>query len=74
MNIKIRGKTANTRIIGSVIATISMLIMAVIIGSVENGITFTQTLTSTIGDYVEPLGVLSAFAIIGGAVYMAVRK
>lgn len=67
-------KKGNSRLIGIAIAAVTMIVCTVIIGNVENGTTWTQTLSGTIGDYVEPLAMLAAFALIGSAAYVAVRR
>lgn len=65
---------AFSQVIAGGIACITLVVTAVIIGSVENGTSWSQTLSGTIGDYVEPLAMLSAFAVIGATVYKAVKR
>lgn len=60
-----------SNIIKATMAVVVMLVIAIIIGTVEDGLTFTQSLTSTIGGYLEPLAILSTLGLIG---YMAYSK
>lgn len=55
------------------VAIIVVLVIAIIVGSVEDGIVFTQSLSSTIGTYIEPLALLAALTIAGGLAYKAMK-
>ena len=58
-------------VIGAGIALVVLLVVTVIVGSVENSTTWTQTLSGTIGAYIEPLAMLSGLALAGGLAYKA---
>lgn len=61
-------------LVGGGIAAVMMLVSAVIISSVENATTWSQSLSSTIGNYIEPLAILATFAIVGMLGYRAFQK
>lgn len=66
-------KKGQSNIISMGIAIIVLVVIALIAGSVENGLVFNQTLTSTIGNYLEPLALLSGLALAGYMGYRALK-
>lgn len=61
------------RIVGAGIALVVITIVTLIVGTVENSTSWTQTLSGTIGNYIEPLAMLSGLAVAGGMAYKAMR-
>lgn len=53
------------RIVGTGIALVVLMVVAVIVGTIENSTTWTQSLSSTIGDYIEPLALLGGLVVAG---------
>lgn len=67
-------KGASGGVIGAGIAAVTLLVVSVIIGQVENNTVWSQTLSGTIGTYIEPLAILSTFAVVGMMAYKAVKR
>lgn len=65
------GNKGSGNVIGAGVALVMIIVVTVIVGSVENGTTWSQTLSGTIGDYVEPLAMLGGLALAGGLAYKA---
>lgn len=61
------------RVVGSGIALVVLLVVAVIVGTVENDTVFKQSLSSTIGTYLEPLALLAGLTIAGSMAYKAMK-
>lgn len=66
-------KKGNSRIIGAGIALVVLMVIAQIVSAVENGTVWVQTISGTIGDYIEPIALLSGLALAGGMAAKAVR-
>lgn len=70
---KLFGDKKGKGLIGIAISAVIILICVVIIGQVENDTTWVNSLSTTVGGYIETIGILAALATVGYMAYSAAR-